>query len=423
MKGMIQTFFVYHTRLRLLKTVLIFIFTLFLYSASAQTIGFKITNSSGRTTFSFKKVNNLIIIPVTLNNALPLNFILDTGVRTTILTDRTISDLVNISYDKIVTISGVGHIRELNAYLAGNISLNMPGIEGHGQSLIVLEEDYLELRSHLGTNVHGIIGYEFFNHFVIKIDYINEVVTVYDPEVFKPGRKFAEVPFTIEQGRPYITVNVTQHNDSVLILKLLIDSGASHGLLLETDTDDNILLPDSNIHTVIGWGLGGELTGNLGRVKKLSFENFEFKDVLASFTENYSDKETALITGRNGSIGGDLLSRFTAIFDYNANKLYLRKNIHYNYPFEFNMSGIDLIAEGINSDRFVVVNVVEGSPAHMAGVCRGDEFQAVNGKYDYELNLTEINGILRSRAGNKINLVIKRENQRLKVSFRLKRMI
>jgi len=103
MKGMIQTFFVYHTRLRLLKTVLIFIFTLFLYSASAQTIGFKITNSSGRTTFSFKKVNNLIIIPVTLNNALPLNFILDTGVRTTILTDRTISDLVNISYDKIVT--------------------------------------------------------------------------------------------------------------------------------------------------------------------------------------------------------------------------------------------------------------------------------------------------------------------------------
>ena len=40
---MIQTFFVYHTRLRLLKTVLIFIFTLFLYSASAQTIGFKIT--------------------------------------------------------------------------------------------------------------------------------------------------------------------------------------------------------------------------------------------------------------------------------------------------------------------------------------------------------------------------------------------
>ncbi len=396
---------------------------LFFHTTLAQFIGFEINSSTGRTSFPFKRINNLIIIPVTLNNTLPLHFILDTGVRTTILTDRTISDIVNISYDKVVTISGVGHIRELNAYLAGNISLSMPGIDGHGQSLIVLEEDYLELRNHLGTNVYGIIGYEFFNRFVVKIDYTQQLVTVYDPEVFRPGRKYSEVPFTIEQGRPYIQVSITQQNDTVIHPKLLIDSGASHGLLLETDTDERISLPENHLQTIIGWGLGGELAGNLGRIRRLLFSQYEFSDVLVSFTEDYSDKETSLLTGRNGSIGGELLSRFTTIFDYGSNKLYLRPNRSYRHPFEFNMSGIDLVAEGFDYNSFIIINVVVGSPAYEAGIRNGDQIIVINGRSASDFNLTEINGILRSQPGNKINLIIKRENHNSKVSFKLKRMI
>lgn len=402
--------------------LLLSLMTIYRFSA-AQFIGFEITSSSGRTSFPFKKVNNLIVIPVMLNQTLPLQFILDTGVRTTILTDRTISDIINISYDKVVTISGLGQVRELNAYLASNIALSMPGITGLGQSLIVLEEDYLELKNHLGTNVHGIIGYEFFNHFVVKIDYENLMVTVYEPKVFKPNRKFTAVPFTLENGRPYLQISVEQQNGSVIHPKLLVDSGASHGLMFETSSDSGIVMPDTTLQTIIGWGLGGELPGNLGRIKKATIEPFEFHDVLVSYTEGFPDNEFTQQIGRNGSIGGDLLSRFTPVFDYNSGLLYLKKNRSYKQPFEFNMSGIDIVATGMLYNSFEVINVVEASTAYAAGVRTGDEILKINGKPVAELNITEINGILRSKPGSRINLVLKRDGETRKVTFRLKRLI
>ncbi|HHN47941.1 MAG TPA: hypothetical protein ENN08_03255, partial [Bacteroidales bacterium] len=91
-----------------LRFFLVLTFSLLQGLTYAQFIGFEILNRSGRSTFEFEKVNNLVVVPVMLNNKLPLNFILDTGVRTTILTDRDISDLVSISYDRSVTIAGAG---------------------------------------------------------------------------------------------------------------------------------------------------------------------------------------------------------------------------------------------------------------------------------------------------------------------------
>jgi hypothetical protein len=389
----------------------------------AQFIGFEIQNRSGRTTFEFEKVNNLVVVPVMLNNKLPLNFILDTGVRTTILTDRDISDLVSISYDRAVTIAGAGHIRELKAYLASNVSLSMPGISGRGQSLIVLEEDYLELGSHLGMHVHGIIGYEFFNHFVVRIDYDRKLITVYDPEVFRVPRRFDAIPFSVEQGRPYINSSVIQQDETRVDTKLLIDSGASHGLLLETDTDENISLPGENLRTIIGWGLGGELAGCLGRIKALKINDFKFRDVLVSFADDYSNPEVTRVTGRNGSIGGDVLSRFTVIFDYPDSMLYLRKNRTFRYPFEFNLGGIDLVAAGPGFGSFRIINVIEGSPAYEAGLKSGDLILVVNGKFSSDVTLSEINTLLRSRSGAKINMTINRDTEIIRVSFRLRRMI
>lgn len=407
----------------IIASLLSFGLLLLCYVAPGQIIGFEIINQNGKTTFGFEKVNNLVIIPVMLNGQLPLNFILDTGVRTTILTDRTISDIVNISYDRSVTIAGAGHIRELNAYLATNVSLSMPGINGQGQSLIVLEEDYLELKTHLGMNVHGIIGYEFFNHFVVKIDYQSSLITVYDPEVFKPRRNFTAIPITIEQGRPYIEASMTQYNGSIFNPKLLIDSGASHGLLLEKDTDEDILLPEDNLATIIGWGLGGELKGSLGRIKNLSINKFEFEDVLASFTQDYSSPDVNMLTNRNGSIGGDLLSRFTVVIDYNGRMIYLRKSRAYSYPFEFNLGGIDIIADGVDFNTFRIINVIEGSPAFHAGLKNDDIIVAVNGKSAISISLTDINNILRSKPGSRVVLVLNRDNEIIRTSFRLKRMI
>lgn len=317
-----------------------------------------------------------------------------------------------------------GHVRELNAYLANNVSLSMPGISGRGQSLIVLEEDYLELREHLGMDVHGIIGYEFFSHFVVMINYGRKLITVYDPEVFRPRRRHTAIPFTIEQSRPYITnTSITQHDGTVINPKLLLDSGASHGLMLETDTDEDISMPGKTLETIIGWGLGGELSGYLGRIKSLSIDKFKLKDVLVSYVYDFSHQEVIRIIGRNGSIGGDVLSRFTVTFDYPGNMLYLRKNKTFRQAFEFNLSGINLIAIGLGLNSFMIINVIENSPASQAGVRVGDVILAVNRRFSFDLTIAEINNKLHSGAGRKMNLTLARNSEIVRVSFRLKRLI
>jgi hypothetical protein len=393
------------------------------FISSAQFIGFKIENRSGRTSFPFEKVNNLIVVPVMLNETLPLNFILDSGVRTTILTDKSISDIINISYDRELTIAGAGYIRELAAYLATNVTLSLPGITGRGQSLIVLEEDYLGLGSHLGMNIHGIIGYEFFNHFVVQIDYDHKIVTVFTPEKFKPRRRFTPVPITLDFGRPYMEAQITQSNGSVINTKLLLDSGASHGLLLEIDSNDSIYMPEKRLETVIGWGLGGELSGYMARINQMDFGGFSFENVLVSLAKDYSDQEVNKLIGRNGTVGGELLGRFTTIYDYSSKVVYFRRNRGYSQPFEFNLSGVDLVATAFTNNAFRIINIIENSPADEAGLQPGDLVLAINGKFSYQYTLSEINTMLRERPGNRISMTINRNDEVKRVNFRLRRMI
>jgi hypothetical protein len=73
--------------------------------AKAQNLGFSLANGQRRVQIPFEIYNNLIVVPVVLNDALPLKFILDTGVRTAILTQKTFTDILNIPYSRKYSIA------------------------------------------------------------------------------------------------------------------------------------------------------------------------------------------------------------------------------------------------------------------------------------------------------------------------------
>ena len=113
----------------------------------------------------------------------------------------------------------------------------MPGVSGKGHAMLVLAEDYLELRNYLGTDVHGILGYELFSRFIIEIDYQKKLLTLMTPERFRKRAKFQAIPMVIQDTKPYIIVPLVLQNGTSIEAKLLVDSGASHGLMLETSSD------------------------------------------------------------------------------------------------------------------------------------------------------------------------------------------
>lgn len=410
------------------KSLKVLIFILFsLGQLHAQTLGFKILNNAKKVKIPFEIHNNLIILPVILNNQLPLKFILDTGVRTTILTEKSFSDILNLSYARKYTISGVGNEADtgIEAYITNDVSLTLPGIKGKGHSMFVLEKDYLELRNYLGTEVHGVLGYELFSRFIVKIDYDNKMLMITTPEYFKLQRSYEEIDITIEDTKPYINGVLNYEGKPDLNLKLMIDTGASHGLMLLEQSSNQLFIPEKNIRCNLGRGLAGELHGRIGRVNKFSIGKRSWNDVLVTFPEEASvlDSIKGGSVFRNGSVGGEILSRYKVIFNYSEGKMYLKKGSLFKKDFSYNLSGLSVKAKGSRLNTYEIVEVRPNSNAEIAGVKSGDQILSVNNISTESLNLDLVIGMLNRKAKKTIRLELLRENKKIRVQFKLENQI
>jgi hypothetical protein len=385
-------------------------------SAYAQTLGFSLEAGKRKVQIPIEVYNNLVVVPVVLNETLPLKFIIDTGVRTAILTQKTFTDILNLTYSRKYSIAGPGGVKRVEAYVTNNVSLRLPGVIGKGHAVLVLEEDYLELRNYLGTDVHGILGYELFSRFIVEIDYGNKMMTLYAPNRFTPKRRFETVPITIEDTKPYVNVNVTLQDNTTINAKLLMDSGASHALLLDPATDERIKVPAHYVSSLIGRGLGGEITGKAGRVKSLGIGSFMIKDPIASFPDpnSYMDSLKHGSISRNGTLGGEILSRFTVIFNFPKEEVYLKRNHDFRKEFHYNLSGVTVKAKGSKLNVYVITKVRMQSPGAVADVREGDEIIAVNGITSQYLDLNIVNALLNRKPGKIVRLEIMRDGKRMK---------
>lgn len=409
-----------------MKRVLLGFFLLFLLVENSNgQLGFSISGGKKRIEIPIQIQNNLIVVPVILNDVLPLKFIVDTGVRTAILTQKTFSDILQLPYSRKYSISGPGGEKLIDAYVTNNVSLALPGVIGTGHALLVLEEDYLELRNFLGTDVHGILGYELFSRFIVKIDYNRKVMTLILSEKFRAGKKYQELPMLIEDTKPFILTSLNLTASESMTTKLLMDTGASHGLMLEPSSDERIVPPSKNVSAIIGRGLGGAITGKIGRIESLQLGNYKLNNILANFPDpnSYMDTLKNTLTFRHGSIGGEILSRFTVIFNYPQGKVYLKKNSEFKKEFYFNLSGINLKAIGSSLDIYEVSEVRKESPAAKAGILVGDRIISVNGMTSEIYHLNVINAFLNMKPGKKISVVIERKKQRYTFNFHLESQI
>lgn len=374
--------------------------------------------------FPFERYNNLVIIPVTLNGKITVRFILDSGVQNCILTEPLVANLLNLTYDRSISFSAPGQQDSIVAHVAKNVNLRLPGIEGQGISMLVLDQDYLNLSNQLGTEVFGIIGYELFSRFVIEINYDKKVVKFYEPSFFNPKSYYEKIPLIIRGTKPYMAAEITQKNGTKMNVALMVDSGASHAILLDQTTNENIFLPEKNLVASLGKGLGGDIEGAVARVSRVKVGKFSFDEVIASFPDEGS---YGLIPQeaerRNGTIGGEILSRFNLIFDYFSQTLYLTKSVEYQKKFEYDMSGLEVVAHGTELNRIRVVNVRDNSPAKRAGIMEGDIIKTVNGLTITNTSLNFITTLMRLKKGKKVTLRLLRNGEEVKATFKLERMI
>ncbi|MBK9732967.1 MAG: aspartyl protease family protein [Chitinophagaceae bacterium] len=326
---------------------------------------------------AYKFYRNLIVIPVKLNGKGPYNFVLDTGVGVLTITDPAIKDALRLQTGKKLLISGLGEKEGVNAFTVSGVSVSMPGLESLPMTGVVFEEDPFFLSTYLGVKITGIIGYEFFSSFVVKINYGERILTLYDYNHFKPSEKYESLPIEIRSNKPFIKASCSLNNEDIP-LDLLLDTGAGFPLSLQSNSDKRIKIPERHLETQLGLGLNGIINGSLARTNEVRIGTFNFFQVITSFPD-YNNWESKAESGkRNGSIGNFILKRFSVILDYNNRKLYLKPNSKFKEPFEYDRVGIEVVGGGEAYNRFIIFQVKPNSPAAEAGIQPDDELVEVN---------------------------------------------
>ncbi len=377
--------------------------------------------------FRFELVNNLIVIPVSINESDILHFIVDTGVNTTLVTELAIGDSLALKSVSDVRIRGLGEGEPLDAYHSTGNTLEFSGIRGENQEVYVLKEDVFELSTHMGMEINGIFGYNIFRDFIVEINYGRRRLTLHDPENYSYSwwkETFWNIkPITVVNNKPYVKTSVRTEGNNSIPVRLLIDTGASHSIWLDESSDPNISAPENSERTLLGAGLSGNVFGRKGRLKSLNFGDFEIENVIASYPDSASIAPAIQLDGRHGSLGADVLNRFNVIIDYQNEQITFRRNLRYFRPFRHDMSGMTLTAPMADFPVYMVSYVRPGSPADKAGIKEGDQITSVNGSTVSNYTLSEMQGIFKRGDGRLVRLEIMRDGERIQVSMRLEKFI
>lgn len=382
---------------------------------------FRFTEGQTRQKLPFELHRNLIIVTAQLNGKGPYNFLVDTGVSSSLITDAGLRDSIAFAKGPALEIAGVGSGSSLQAYFTSGLQMQLPGVVSQALTFAVLSEDVIGLGSYIGVPVTGILGYDFFNSFVVEVDFNRLQLTLHNPETFQPPATYQQLPLSLEGNKPYLLTEIENAAGRVPV-KLLLDTGAGFALSLDGRSDPRLQLPAKTLRAQLGVGLAGNVHGYLGRVPALKLGKYKVKDVLASFPDS-ADLRARSTVFRHGSLGLELFKRFTVIFDYPHRQLYLRNRISLDRPFEYDMCGLELIAVPPRYRAYRVTNVQEQSAAQEAGILPGDELLTLDLEPVTRLNLTQISRIFHSYAGRKINLLLKRQGQLISTEVTLKRRI
>lgn len=440
----------------------LFITFLFSLPNHAQN-GFRfIDTESKKTKVKFRLINNLIVIPLSINGK-ELSFILDTGVSKTILFNLSSKDSLSIKDVEKASLLGLGRGKPVSSLLSRGNTFQIKDIISKNEPIYVLVKDKFDLSAKMGITINGIIGYRLLKDLLVKIDYNSKYITFYNPKTTRLEycRKCEVLPIELINNKPYISLQAQLDTvgSQITDIKVLIDSGGSDAAWLFEHTKKNIVTPKRYFRDILGEGLSGTIYGNRSRIPKLKLGKFNIESPTVSFLDSISTSVARKIKGRNGSLGGNILKRFRIWLDYKNGKAVFKKAKSLKGGFNYNMSGLDVVHNGkrlvkikeqskavggyntqsataaensitvLTRYRFkfrpsyVINAVIEGSPADLAGLKAGDVILSLNRKPAHTLKLSNINNLFQDSDNKRITISIEREGKKLNFKFRLKKRI
>ncbi|WP_245686402.1 pepsin/retropepsin-like aspartic protease family protein [Psychroflexus sediminis] len=395
-------------------------------------------------TLKFDSVNNLIILSTLLNGEF-INFLVDTGVNKTkvFAQPKDSSLLENAEY---ISMRSLGSSEPVKGYKTQNNTIDFGPITGKNQEVYYITDPRFDLAGKLGVNVQGIIGYELFKGFIVRLNYNNESLRLYQRHKFnRKLRRFDNINFRLIRKKPHIKTAVEFLNGSEKDLVFLLDTGSSDSFWLFEDKD--VPVPEKAFTDFVGYGLELAIEGKRTKFKSAKIGDYKLPAPRVAYIDSISAQLFTADRFKDGIIGSEILRRFVWFFDYESRNLYLRSNRNFNDNTNYDRSGLILMYVGdeITKTRIPVMVRVDdetnynssnaenkfeirlqiskilqvsqirpNSPAAGIDIKIGDRILKLNGKTVNNMSLEDINTLLSSEEGKRIKIQIKRGDNILK---------
>ena len=366
----------------------------------------------------FETNANKIYLPVRVNGGGPFWFILDSGAAFDVL-DRRRAEALGLALVESGQVGGAGE-RAVSMAVAPDVRMSLAGVEfGAPRVNVIPVAD--SIAAFEGRGVDGLLGYDFFQRFVVEIDYASGRISLHEPRSYAYAGRGDAVPLEIDDGHAYVDAELIAPGGARHAGRFLVDTGFRAGLVLAAPFVEERGLrrefPNALSATPMV-GVGGESPSDVARAAGLRLGRYR----LASPVVTLARAQSGVLSGGGfaGILGADVLRRFKVVFDYSRRRMYVEPAANYADPFGYDESGLLLRTD---ARGFAVHKVMGGSPAAGAGLRESDVIEAVDGRAASDYSLEQLRRMFMGPEGSVHELSVRRGDLSLKVTLKLRRMI
>lgn len=339
-----------------------------------------------------------------------LNFILDTG-SGGISLDSTTVDYFRLkpeASNKLIRgIAGIKKVSFLNKQRLKLPNLSIDSLDFH-------VNDYQILTNVYGERIDGIIGYSVLNRYIVRLNYDSSIIEFWSKGAFK----YPKGGFLLKPTITTLPVQSARVKDEKTInARFLYDIGAGMNMILSTDfiNDSALLSKKRKLFAKEAEGLGGKIDMSITVIKEVKLGPYRFRNVPVYIFDDVYNATSYPYLG--GLIGNDLLRRFNVVMNYEKRDIHLLPNSHYNDPFDYSYTGIELY---FLDGEIIIGDVAKDSPAEKAGLKEGDAIFAID--KNFSQNLQQYKAALQT-AKERLKIIIRRNDQLIEVDMKVKSIL
>ena len=345
----------------------------------------------------------MIPVDVMINGKGPYHFMLDTGSPYTVLMTDIAAEL-GIKAADLPEESADS--KERTMVKTGQLdSLRFGGARVEDLNCLILP-------AQSGAPFRGVLGAAVFQQYVVTIDYAAHTLTLSDPIKFTYQGKGVLVPLTIAEDDDHAVMSAKVDG---IAARFALDTGLDGAIkLFGGFVKQHDLLkksPPKQTKIVDSGPLGDETMTAM--LSTLTMGKNVFHDVHTLLQA--PDAATSLPA--DGTIGGEILRRFTVTFDYTNKRAWLEPNKDYASPYPFNRSGI--VADYKDS-VYVAMSIDAHSPAAKAKLKAGDRILKINGVDTAQIDLLRFRGFVCQPVGTVLHLMVQSGKKTREVALILK---